>query len=635
VTTTSATGVFTLLWLVIALPLAGAAVLLVLGRRSDRWGHILAVVLPLVSFVLAVTMFFALLGKSASDRSVDQHLYSWISVGRFHVDVGLLVDPLSISFVLLITGVGSLIHIYSVAYMAEDPDRRRFFAFLNLFVAAMLLLVLADSYLTLYVGWEGVGLASYLLIGFWNQRRDYATASTKAFVMNRVGDVGLSLAIMLMFATFGTVSIGGVASGAPHAKVGVVTAIGLLLLLGACGKSAQIPLQAWLGDAMAGPTPVSALIHAATMVTAGVYLIARSNVLFDLAPDAQLVVAIVGVATLLFGAIIACGKDDIKKSLAGSTMSQIGYMIMAAGFGPIGYSFAIAHLLVHGFFKADLFLGAGSVMHAMDDETDMRRYGALAKVLPLTMVTFAFGYLAIIGIPPFSGFFTKDKIIEAAFSRGGTEGWIFGLLALLGAAITSFYMTRMFAMTFLGRKRWREDVHPHEAPPIMTGPLIVLALLSLIGGAFLIIGARFAGFVAPVLGPVPEGNSPLSPTVVSLLTVVLVILTAAAAYYRYAVQPVPELAPVAVSPLVTAARRDLYQDAVNETLFMRPGRYLTRFLVFFDNRIVDGAVNGLAALIGGISGRTRRVQTGFARTYALSMLAGAAVLALAIVLVRF
>jgi len=633
--TTSATGVFSLLWLVVALPLLGAAILLVGARRTNRWGHLLGSLLPVVSFVLALVMFFALLGKDSSARSIDQHLYTWIAVGRFHVDVGLLVDPLSISFVLLITGVGSLIHIYSVGYMAHDPDRRRFFGYLNLFVASMLLLVLADSYLTLYVGWEGVGLASYLLIGFWNQRRDYATASTKAFVMNRVGDVGLSIAIMLMFATFGTVSIGGVAAGAPHAQVGVVTAIGLLLLLGACGKSAQIPLQAWLGDAMAGPTPVSALIHAATMVTAGVYLIARSNALFNLAPNAQLVVAIVGVATLLFGAIIACAKDDIKKGLAGSTMSQIGYMIMAAGFGPIGYTFAIAHLLTHGFFKADLFLGAGSVMHGMNDEVNMRRYGGLAKVMPITFVTFGFGYLAIIGIWPFSGFYTKDKIIEAAFARGGTQGWIFGTLALIGAVITAYYMTRMMAMTFFGRKRWAHDAHPHESGPIMTGPLLVLAALSLVAGAFLILGSRFAHWVAPVLGTIPEGQSPISTVTLTVVTLVLVIVAAVAAYWRYAMQPVADTTPVLVSPLVAAARRDLYQDAINETLFMRPGQYLTRFLVFFDNRVVDGAVNGLAALIGGISGRTRRLQTGFARSYALSMLAGAAVIALAVVLVRF
>ena len=300
---------------------------------------------------------------------------------------------------LLITGVGSLIHIFAVGYMSHDPERRRFFGYMNLFLAAMLLLVLADNYLGLYAGWEGVGLASYLLIGFWQYKPAAATAAKKAFIANRVGDAGLSLAIMLMFATFGTVTFTGVFGAVHGASRGVVTALGLLLLLGACGKSAQLPLQSWLLDAMEGPTPVSALIHAATMVTAGVYLIVRSNPIFNLSPDARLAVTIVGAATLLFGAIIGCAKDDIKKALAGSTMSQIGYMMLAAGLGPAGYAFAIAHLLAHGFFKAGLFLGAGSVKHEMDDEVDMRRFGGLAKVMPITTVTFVFGYLAIIGIP--------------------------------------------------------------------------------------------------------------------------------------------------------------------------------------------------------------------------------------------
>ncbi len=357
-------------------------------------------------------------------------------MGRFQANAALLLDPLSMAFVLLITGVGSLIHIYSIGYMAHDPNRRRFFAYLNLFVAAMLLLVLADNYLPLYVGWEGVGLASYLLIGFYQHKPSAATAAKKAFVVNRVGDVGLSIAVMLMFATFGAVSFSGVFAGAASSGVaqGTLTAIGLLLLLGACGKSAQFPLQSWLGDAMEGPTPVSALIHAATMVTAGVYLIARSSPIFDLAPNAQLVVTIVGAVTLLFGAIIGCAKDDIKKALAASTMSQIGYMFLAVGLGPAGYVFGIMHLLAHGFFKAGLFLGAGSVMHGMNDEVDMRRYGGLRKVMPWTFATFGLGYLAIIGFPPFAGFWTKDKIIEAAFDKGGTSGAILGTAALLGAA---------------------------------------------------------------------------------------------------------------------------------------------------------------------------------------------------------
>ncbi|MBV8927636.1 MAG: NADH-quinone oxidoreductase subunit L, partial [Mycobacteriaceae bacterium] len=375
-------------WLLIVLPLASAAVLLVTGRRADPWGHLLGCAAPLASFACGAVLFAEMIGRSGEHRAVHERLFSWVPVGALHVDFGLQLDQLSMCFVLLITGVGSLIHLYSIGYMAADPDRRRFFAYMNLFLAAMLLLVLADNYLGLYVGWEGVGLASYLLIGFWYHKPSAATAAKKAFVVNRVGDIGLALAMFAMFSWFGTIGFDGVFAGAPHAGQGVLTAIGLLLLLAACGKSAQVPLQSWLGDAMEGPTPVSALIHAATMVTAGVYLIVRSNPIFNLAPGAQLGVVIVGAVTLLFGAIVGCAKDDIKKALAASTMSQIGYMVLAAGLGPAGYAFAIMHLLTHGFFKAGLFLGAGSVMHAMDDEVNMRRYGALRSVLPVTFATF-------------------------------------------------------------------------------------------------------------------------------------------------------------------------------------------------------------------------------------------------------
>ncbi len=630
----AASGTFSVLWLVVALPLLGAAVLLLGGRRTDAWGHLLATALPVASFVLGTVMFFALLGHSGADRTISQHLFSWIPVGTFKVDVGLLLDPLSTSFVLLITGVGSLIHVYSIGYMADDPDRRRFFGYLNLFLASMLLLVLSDSYLTLYVGWEGVGLASYLLIGFWNHNPEYATAAKKAFVVNRIGDVGLSLAIMVMFATFGTVSIAGVSAGASQASSRTILFIGLLLLLAACGKSAQVPLQSWLGDAMAGPTPVSALIHAATMVTAGVYLVARSHAIFDLSSGARLAVCIVGAVTLLFGAIVGAAKDDIKKSLAGSTMSQIGYMVLAAGLGPIGYAFAIAHLLTHGFFKANLFLGAGSVMHGMNGEVDMRRYGALRKAMPLTFVSFLAGYLAIIGVPPFAGFFTKDKIIEAAFDKGGAQGWIFGIAALVGAGITAFYMTRMVVWTFFGDKRWVDGAHPHESPKIMTYPVAALAVLSLLGGGFLVIGSRFVHFLEPVFGPEPVVSHLIAPLTLTVITLVVVAAGVGMAYWQYGTRPVASVAPAAVSPLTAAARRDLYGDAFNEAVFMRPGQYLTRFLVFFDNRVVDGAVSGFAALVGGLSGRSRRVQTGFARSYALSMFAGAAVLVVAVVLVR-
>ena len=455
----------TLLWLTIALPLAGAVVLLLGGRATNTWGHLLGTATVLGSFVCGTALFAHLVGLPADDRVVQHTLLSWVPVGALQVDFGLQFDALSACFVLLITGVGALIHLYSIGYMAHDPERRKFFAYLNLFVAAMLLLVLADNYLGLYTGWEGVGLASYLLIGFWSAKPSAATTAKKAFVVNRVGYIGLALALMVMVATVGSVGFAQVFEAAPRMTDGTLNAIGLLLLLGACGKSAQVPLQSWLGYAMEGPTPVSALIHAATMVTAGVYLIVRSGPVFDLAAGAQTAVVIVGAVTLLFGAIIGCAKDDIKKALAASTMSQIGYMVLAAGLGPAGYAVAILHLITHGFFKAGLFLGAGSVMHAMSDETDMRRYGELRKVLPITFVTFGLGYLAIIGVPPFAGFFSKDAIIETAFNAGGLKGVLLGGVTLLGAAITAFYMTRVMLLTFFGNARWTAkiaDKYPHE-----------------------------------------------------------------------------------------------------------------------------------------------------------------------------
>ncbi|MFD1498108.1 NADH-quinone oxidoreductase subunit L [Streptosporangium lutulentum] len=601
----------------IVLPLLGAAILLLGGRRTDRWGHFLGVVMALASFAVAVAAFVELLGLPEDQRRMGVALYQFIP-GM--ADMGLLIDPLSISFALLITGVGSLIHIYSIGYMSHDPDRRRFFAYLNLFVAAMLLLVLADNYVALFIGWEGVGLASYLLIGFWQHKPTAAAAAKKAFIVNRVGDFGLLIAIFTVWTTFGSVAFGKVFPLAGEASNGTMTAIGLLLLLGACGKSAQLPLQSWLLDAMEGPTPVSALIHAATMVTAGVYLIVRSGAFFEVAPTAQLVVTIVGVATLLAGAIIGCAKDDIKKGLAGSTMSQIGYMMLAAGIGPAGYAFAIAHLITHGFFKANMFLGAGSVMHGMNDEVDMRKYGGLFPVMKITAVTFIIGYLAIIGFPLLSGYFTKDGIIETAIEHNEILGW----LAVLGAGLTGFYMSRMVFMTFFGKKRWADDAHPHESPAVMTVPLILLSIGSIFLGAFLILDNRFMRFIGPAVG-LPEHLPEFHPfSTAGLATLALVAVGAVFAWFRYGAAEVPQVAPRG-SFLTTFARRDLYGDALNETLFMRPGQWLTRLAVFFDNRGVDGLVNGLAATIGGTSGRLRRIQTGYVRSYALSILFGAAV----------
>ncbi|MER5790011.1 NADH-quinone oxidoreductase subunit L [Streptomyces sp. NPDC001980] len=626
-----------LIALLIAAPLLGAAVLLVGGRRLDAVGHWIGTILSTTSFVFGVILFADLLGKNPEHRTLMQHLFTWVPVAGFQADVTFRLDQLSMTFVLLITGVGSLIHLYSVGYMEHDERRRRFFGYLNLFLAAMLLLVLADNYLLLYVGWEGVGLASYLLIGFWQHKPSAATAAKKAFIVNRVGDMGLSIAIMLMFTTFGTFAFGPVLSHATDASEGRLTAIGLMLLLAACGKSAQVPLQSWLGDAMEGPTPVSALIHAATMVTAGVYLIVRSGAIFNAAPDAQLVVTVVGAVTLLFGAIVGCAKDDIKKALAGSTMSQIGYMVLAAGLGPIGYVFAIMHLVTHGFFKAGLFLGAGSVMHGMNDEVDMRKYGGLRTYMPVTFITFGLGYLAIIGFPGLSGFFSKDKIIEAAFAKGGTEGWILGTCALVGAAITAFYMTRVMLMTFFGEKRWQPDEHghephPHESPKVMTIPMIVLAIGSVFAGGFFSIGDRFLHWLEPITGH-SEGDSPISAGVVTGATMVCLIIGVGIAYLQYGRRPVPAVAPRG-SLLTRAARRDLLQDDFNHVVLVRGGEHLTRSLVYVDHTLVDGVVNGTAAGFGGLSGRLRKLQNGYARSYAVSMFGGAALLVAATLLMR-
>ncbi len=622
-----------LTWLLVLLPLAGAAILLLGGRRTDPWGHLLGCAAAVASFGVGLALLSDMIGRSDDKRVMGQTLFSWIPVGGLHLDFGLQIDQLSICFVLLITGVGSLIHIYSIGYMKDDPDRRRFFGYLNLFLAAMLLLVVADNYVGLYVGWEGVGLASYLLIGFWYHKPTAATAAKKAFVMNRVGDAGLALAMFAMFATFGTLSYSGVFAGASGAGRPMLTAIGLLLLLGACAKSAQVPLQAWLGDAMEGPTPVSALIHAATMVTAGVYLIVRSNPLYNLSQDAQLAVVIVGTVTLLFGAFIGCAKDDIKRALAASTMSQIGYMVLAAGLGPAGYALAIMHLLTHGFFKAGLFLGSGAVIHAMDEEQDMRRYGALRAALPVTFVTFGLGYLAIIGAPPFAGFFSKDAIIEAALGAGGVRGLILGGAAMLGAGITAFYMTRVMLMTFFGEKRWAADAHPHEAPAVMTWPMILLAVGSVFSGGLLAAGGTLKHWLEPVVKA--EESAHVLPTwLSSVITIVVVGVGIYVAWWLVGRRPVPETAPAEVSVLTVAARRDLYGDAFNEEVFMRPGAGLTDALVEIDNKGVDGSVLGLAALVSRASDRLRGVQTGFARSYALSMFAGAALVAAAILAVQ-
>ncbi|GAA1154795.1 NADH-quinone oxidoreductase subunit L [Ornithinicoccus hortensis] len=617
-----ATGTAGLAWLLVALPLVGAGLLLVGGRATDKFGPMLATLLSWGSFVVGALIVVQLLGEPEGERSLSLQLWDWVSAGDLSVHVGFLLDPLSLAFVLLITFVGSLIHVYSLGYMAHDPHKRRFFAYLNLFVAAMLVLVLADSYLVLFVGWEGVGLASYLLIGFWYQNPEYATAGNKAFVVNRVGDFALLIGMAVMLSTFGSLDYAGVHGNAAGASETTLTILGLLLLVGACGKSAQFPLQSWLGDAMAGPTPVSALIHAATMVTAGVYLIARSQAIFDLTPDAQLAVAIVGTITLVFGAIVGCAKDDIKKALAASTMSQIGYMMLAVGLGPIGYVFAIFHLITHGFFKAGMFLGAGSVMHSMNNGVDMRRFGDLSTKMKITWLTFGAGWLAIIGFPFLSGWWSKDLIIESAFVGEGLRPWIFGGAAMLAAGLTAFYMSRLFLMTFHGDARWEDDVHPHESPLTMTVPMIILSVGSVALGAALWPTGIFNDWLEPVFGHV-EHHEPVIPVLaIQVLVFVLMAAGVALAWWNYVRQDVPQVAP-AGSFLTRAARRDLFQDDVNEIFLRHPGDQLVKGMVAADDDVVDGGlVGGVTGGLSGLSGVLRRTQNGFVRSYAMTMLAG-------------
>ena len=623
----AATGMFTWAWTMIAVPAVMAGLLLLAGKLSDRWGHITATLAVFWSFAIAACLFAEQMLAPATERAVSAPIYTWFSVGEWNFEVGLLVDQLSILFALLITGVGGLIHIYSIGYMSEDPRRRRFFAYLNLFIAAMLVLVLADNYLILFVGWEGVGLASYLLISFWQHKPSAAAAGTKAFVMNRVGDLGMLMAISTMLAMFGSSKFTEVNAGAAGTEPLWATLIGLFLLLGACGKSAQVPLQAWLLDAMEGPTPVSALIHAATMVTAGVYLVVRSHALFEAAPTAQMAVVIVATVTLLAGAWIGTSQDDIKKVLAGSTMSQIGYMMLAAGIGPAGYAFAIFHLLTHGFFKANMFLGAGSVMHGMNDDVDMRHYGALSKVMKVTFWTFAMGYLAIIGFPFLSGYFSKDHIIEAAFA----DNTFIGVCALIGAGITAFYMTRLMLMTFFGEKRWQPGVHPHESPKVMTIPLVILAVLSV--GAGIVMNFWIQEWLVPAVGNEPHTLS-LVPTPVGWMNMAIVALGVVAAWLVFGRGSIPVTAPATNNPITLAGRNVLFGDQVNDFLFVSPATAMATAVDTTDAQGIDRAVDGGAQAFGGLSTQVRRLQTGYARSYALTMVFGALVVGAVLILTQ-
>lgn len=616
-----ATGAAGVIWLAVAIPLVSCAFLLLAGKAADKWGHWLGVLASTASFVIGLLATIQIIDLDASQRVVETTLYTWVPAGALSIDLGTRVDPLSLTFVLLITFVGTLIHIYSVSYMEHDVARRRFFAYLNLFIASMLLLVLGNSYLVLFFGWEGVGLASYLLISFWNQVPENATAGKKAFVMNRVGDLGLLIAMMGMVANFSSVKFTDVANGVAGVSEGTATFIGIFLLVAACGKSAQFPLQAWLGDAMAGPTPVSALIHAATMVTAGVYLMVRSGAIYEAAPTASLLVSIIGLITLIFGAIVGAAKDDMKKVLAASTMSQIGYMMLASAMGPVAAGFAIFHLITHGFFKANMFLGAGSVMHAMNDEVNMRGFGGLSKHMKITFYTFLCGYLAIIGFPFLSGYFSKDKIIEAAFTGEGVTPWIFGFATVIVAGLTAFYMSRLLFMIFFGKERWDHKTHhPHDPSPLMWVPMAILAVGSLGLGAVL----NYTGFLTwlePAIGHATHEEPVLPIWAITTMTLVVAAVGVAVAWKMYATAKVPTVVPRG-NALVTAARADLYQDAFNENVFMKPGMALVAGTAVADDAFVDGAVEGLAFSTRGLGDLVGKLQTGYARSYAGYIMVG-------------
>ena len=622
------------LWLLPAFPLLGALVLMVFGRRlgEPRSGWF-AAAMPIVSFLVTLTVYFDLLSRSSEERHEVVTLFSWIPVGALHIDVALLADPLSITMALFITGIGSLIHLYAIGYMHGDPKFSKFFLYLNLFVFSMLMLVLGENLLVTFLGWEGVGVCSYFLISFWHTRDSAAVAGKKAFVTNRIGDFGVMTAMFLAFSTIGSVSYSSINEAAHSGVLAPVTAtaIGLLLFVGACGKSAQLPLYLWLPDAMEGPTPVSALIHAATMVTSGVFLMTRmSPVLHASYEWAPMVIACVGAATALFAATIAVAQNDIKKVLAYSTVSQLGYMFLAVGSG--AYVAAIFHMVTHAFFKALLFLGSGSVIHGMHHEQDMRRMGALRKLMPVTAITFIIGWLAIAGVPPFAGFWSKDEILLYVYANN--RGLY--VVGLITALLTAYYMTRQVIMVFYGEAKWKDHAHdhgahgdfePHESPKIMLFPLIVLAGLSVIGGAMQLPFSKKLHFLEHWLAPVvEESEASISKTwayenkYVLLVVAILIAATGiAAAFVVYGKKKVK-----AVEPRVL--EQAWFYDAGAAKLVGGPGRAAFNAVAWADSRIVDGAVNGTATLVRNIAGQVRKSQNGFTRVYAALMAVGAVAL---------
>ena len=622
------------LWLLPAFPLVGALVLMVFGRRlgEPRSGWF-AAAMPIASFLVTVSVYFDLLSRSSEERHEVITLFSWIPVGALHIDVALLADPLSITMALFITGIGSLIHLYAIGYMHGDPNFSKFFLYLNLFVFSMLMLVLGENLLVTFLGWEGVGACSYFLISFWHTRDSAAVAGKKAFVTNRIGDFGVMTAMFLAFSTIGSVSYSSINEAAHTGALAQVTAtaIGLLLFVGACGKSAQLPLYLWLPDAMEGPTPVSALIHAATMVTSGVFLMTRmSPVLHASYEWAPMVIACVGAATALFAASIAVAQNDIKKVLAYSTVSQLGYMFLAVGSG--AYVAAIFHMVTHAFFKALLFLGSGSVIHGMHHEQDMRRMGALRKLMPVTAITFIIGWLAIAGVPPFAGFWSKDEILLYVYANN--RGLY--VVGLVTALLTAYYMTRQVIMVFYGEAKWKDhandhgahgDFEPHESPKIMLFPLVVLAVLSVIGGAMQLPFSKKLHFLEHWLAPVvEESEADIHKTwayenkYVLLVIAILIAATGiAAAFAVYAKKKAK-----AIEPRVL--EQAWFYDAGAAKLIGGPGRAAFNAVAWADTHIVDGAVNGTATLVRNVAGQVRKSQSGFTRVYAALMAAGAVAL---------
>jgi NADH-quinone oxidoreductase subunit L len=626
------TGAIGLAWLIPVVPLVGFLLVLALTRTLRERAAGVAIGAAAVSFALAVAVVVQVLGDPATHI---RPMPTWIAVGPLEVTFGLLIDQLTAVMLLVVTGVGLLVHIYSLGYMHGDARYERFFAYLNLFLASMLILVLGENLLTLFLGWELVGLSSYLLIGFWFEKAEYGAAAKKAFITNRVGDVSFMIAMFLTFAVFGSLSFTEILPEADMLTGGTALALVLLLMGGAAAKSAQIPLYVWLPDAMAGPTPVSALIHAATMVTAGVYLMVRMSPAVVQSLDAMVVIAWIGALTALLAALIAIRQDDIKKILAYSTVSQLGFMFIGVGVG--AFREGIFHLVTHAFFKGLLFLAAGSVMHAMANRTDAWGMGGLRKVMPITFWTSFVAWLAISGVPPFAGFFSKDQILTEAYLHGFGAIWAVGLFA---AILTAFYMSRWFFLIFLGEPRYGRDIHPHESPPSMTVPLVVLGVLSAIGGLVLnpVHSGPLYNFLAPVsadidaLGFEPAGGL-TEPSLIPI-AIVAALLGIGLAYLAYVRRDVSQgrMAEPVRGVGAELMERKFYVDELYETVFVRAGGRVADALVWFDTRIIDGAVNGAGAASMAVGRVTRRVQTGLVRGYVGAFVAGALVLVVALLI---